>query len=643
MPLIVPVLRLAMLFLNIYDSYKTLKPPPPSSRHAGRPSLRALTQRKRNMKGCLAVWIVWCCFTLYERMVEGLISLFIPFYEEIKSLVIVFLILTRARGAEPIYLHMIRPFLKPYTTTLDSLLDFMFLICDIVLAAMHVPINPVLSLWRRWFGHTDVPLEQVSTSPAGESYPVDSEGLHTEQSNGHVPSGSRRPDQTSGANNTHPRVVSKSHIPKLNGRQLSQSGQNGDGVATRKHEIWYPPLSAYMEDEQCNGDIRPRAHRSSTSSSIDSDTTLAHSEQVDEWRQYPQFPAAYPPTPLVTLTRLTSQPTSLEVHAEIEVDAVSLQVIDEMPKQDFRRSLSPPRETKDPNSDGDVSDSSVRAGFHNFTGDDDDDMTMAVDVDNDAAYSTLDEEEEDEFNMTLQTPLPAQVFSKTYLHASRMSRTTSLATTASARSRSTALSTVDNGSSLRTRSSLDSLSSSMFSEGESPTVSKKRPLPISRNASTGEAERREENSDVPSRPQSELKSAKLRLPAGTRKPKLHASINRTRASGNDKTKLPGGGDVNDAPDMKKRKIASPNKVVVRTVKPVRPRLQRPVSPPARQRNMISHKGQTTTRTRSHTEAASHASRTTLRSRDKLGAAKTNELASAGQTAQAAERRAGGSS
>lgn len=60
MPLFVPVLRLAMLFLNVYDSYKTLKFPPPSSRrNDGLPSVRAMTQRKRDMKGCLAVWIVW--------------------------------------------------------------------------------------------------------------------------------------------------------------------------------------------------------------------------------------------------------------------------------------------------------------------------------------------------------------------------------------------------------------------------------------------------------------------------------------------------------------------------------------------------------------------------------------------------------
>jgi receptor expression-enhancing protein 5/6 len=34
---------------------------------------------------------------MYERMLEGIICLFIPFYDEIKSLVLLFLILTRAR------------------------------------------------------------------------------------------------------------------------------------------------------------------------------------------------------------------------------------------------------------------------------------------------------------------------------------------------------------------------------------------------------------------------------------------------------------------------------------------------------------------------------------------------------------------
>jgi receptor expression-enhancing protein 5/6 len=59
MGLFVPIFRVAMVFLNVWESYKTLKPPPPSKRNGGKPSVRAASQRKRDMKGCLTIWIVW--------------------------------------------------------------------------------------------------------------------------------------------------------------------------------------------------------------------------------------------------------------------------------------------------------------------------------------------------------------------------------------------------------------------------------------------------------------------------------------------------------------------------------------------------------------------------------------------------------
>jgi receptor expression-enhancing protein 5/6 len=59
MPLVVHLFRLLLLFLNVYETFKILKPLPPSARRGGQPSIRAATQRKRDMKGCLAVWIVW--------------------------------------------------------------------------------------------------------------------------------------------------------------------------------------------------------------------------------------------------------------------------------------------------------------------------------------------------------------------------------------------------------------------------------------------------------------------------------------------------------------------------------------------------------------------------------------------------------
>ncbi len=59
MGIVVPILRTACVLLNIYETFKTLKLPPPSARNGGQPSVRAMSQRKRNMKGCLSVWLIW--------------------------------------------------------------------------------------------------------------------------------------------------------------------------------------------------------------------------------------------------------------------------------------------------------------------------------------------------------------------------------------------------------------------------------------------------------------------------------------------------------------------------------------------------------------------------------------------------------
>ena len=59
MGIIVLALRCYLVFQNVFITFKTLKSPPPSSRNNGLPSVRALTQRKRDMKGCMAIWIVW--------------------------------------------------------------------------------------------------------------------------------------------------------------------------------------------------------------------------------------------------------------------------------------------------------------------------------------------------------------------------------------------------------------------------------------------------------------------------------------------------------------------------------------------------------------------------------------------------------
>ena len=58
MPLAVPILRALYVFLNVFETYKTLKSPPLSSR-TGQPTVRAVSARKRAMKGCMTVWLLW--------------------------------------------------------------------------------------------------------------------------------------------------------------------------------------------------------------------------------------------------------------------------------------------------------------------------------------------------------------------------------------------------------------------------------------------------------------------------------------------------------------------------------------------------------------------------------------------------------
>ncbi|EKM59484.1 uncharacterized protein PHACADRAFT_63289, partial [Phanerochaete carnosa HHB-10118-sp] len=139
MGLIVPILRILYVALNVYDTFKTLKPPPGSARTGGRPTVRAMSQRKRAMKGCLAIWLIWCCYAVYERTVDGIIGMFIPFYSEIKAILILFFLLTRARGAEPVYLHILRPMVKPYTATLDLVVEAVTQLGDLVFLFCAVP------------------------------------------------------------------------------------------------------------------------------------------------------------------------------------------------------------------------------------------------------------------------------------------------------------------------------------------------------------------------------------------------------------------------------------------------------------------------------------------------------------------------
>ncbi|KAJ3719294.1 hypothetical protein C8R42DRAFT_115486 [Lentinula raphanica] len=273
MPLFVPILRMFMLFLNVWDTYKTLKPPPYKIRNgkAEPPSVRSVTQRKRDLKGCLAVWIVWCCFSVYERHVEPIISLFIPFYNEFKSLVILFLIFTRARGAEPIFLHILRPMLRPYTKSIDSSLELFRLIGDILFAIISFPLRPVAALVPSFFrpnGYEDEippPYSEAAAASGQQSTPISST---LQQFNGHVPSFHPTDPEADMEWRQYPKLPSAYPPTPLatSSRLPSQGhGQVGydPGPAAGPHTIWIPPVAEEDEpDEHDASEDRQDFHRS---------------------------------------------------------------------------------------------------------------------------------------------------------------------------------------------------------------------------------------------------------------------------------------------------------------------------------------------------------------------------------------------
>lgn len=590
MPLFVPVLRLVMVFLNVYDSYKVLKMPRASARNSGQPSQRALTQRKRDMKGCIAVWIVWCCFITYERFAEAIVSLFVPFYDEFKSLAILFLILTRARGAEPIFLHILRPLLKPYTPTLDVVLDFACMIGDIIFTLSMLPIRVVLSWWEKSIFNRDATSESET-----ESMPVEHNNVHSDVD--------RLYPGVLGQAQPHtlqlPREVSSN--PRQSGHSRSSSsdfGQNatqGNRLAQKddvqrvasnsmpnglySHQIWHPPPPSYSDadDETATGPI-PNIGRSRHDS--EDLVLLAKMEeiarqQVDEWRQYPPFPSAYPSTPIVTASsRLPNNPIR---PPQRPLDTVLTEMSEDEPQQDFRESLLLPRKPLNPSYVGLSDDYFTHPGVQIDRLVDDE---MAVDID-----SIIDDEEEDEFNITLRTPLPLLGSARSHIRDTDYP----ISFVSSAVSKSTASTIADRSSSLLSRSSSESsLSAAMSmisSTDSSSVVGKKRPFP--RNTAVSVKNKAQLINGTVARSTPRMRGI-LKPPARrlfpTRKVRREPVPSTNETVSEDTTSSVGVVDEHKAHITKRRKIALPPGHVLPSSRPIRGRITAPARAAQTRRN-----------------------------------------------------------
>lgn len=304
---------------------------------------------------------------------------------------------------------MLRPLVKPYTGTLDSILEVVQQFGDLALLLCAVPLHLVSSVYRRWI------LREKPTVAAEQP-----ESPGDEQETGVSEFGQTRARKNA-LHNAHLKAAAAQ-------------------PSTPNPELWRPPPSAY-------DDSPPSRPVGLPTPPAEDHLFYTPPQHVDEWRQYEAFPSAYPATPPSRTSGLPPMYPSLHSSLEGLPNHTSDQ-------PGFSRSLQPPRESENPDSDGDLSDDHhYHAGVHT-----EDEMSVDEDY-----------EEEDDFNVTLRTPYPL----------SRIMNVSDMTTVSeeSQSNDSTGLSTIDYGSPLQTRT--NSEASNYDQSDASSTAGKKRPLPAS--------------------------------------------------------------------------------------------------------------------------------------------------------------------
>lgn len=417
------------------------------------------------------------------------------------------------QGAEPIFLHVLRPMIKPYTYTLDMLLDGGSMFGDFIFLAASIPVRRVRDQWDSWTnGQADTAEEDGPEEKSAAQKPEDVVPQFLRQpTNGARPAAKRKGSSTSSTSSIRSaasqrtsansqRAPAKTQRPSAKSafvpitananappaartsrasriyREPSQSAQ----PPPPPYERWVPPASAYTERGQ-SGLPTPPADSPPPFAAVQAEIAAAEAE----WRQYPDFPAAYPPTPLQTTS--PSLPGGLVAPVPLRAPQFA-RIAEESGDSDeeeggatvrrgFQTSRPLPREFTNPDFAGDLSDDHAPNGVHGkevFS----DDMDTDAHGDEDVSIDDSDSQEgesEDDFGMSLRTPRRMRVRPKTQDGTIRARKNIyggganlsdeSLAST------STKLSTTDNGSSLRTNSVASQASSRQSSIAPSDTSS----------------------------------------------------------------------------------------------------------------------------------------------------------------------------
>ena len=358
------------------------------------------------------------------------------------------------QGAEPVYLHIMRPMIKPYSAPLDSLLEITDTFGDLVVLILAIPYHMVMWVYyrlaRKKAPKVEVKVEEVQIAAEGESEgrsPLDAgedkESAPTITEHGTVRT-RKRPLQ-----DAHERA----RVTRAGSTAVS-STTTKKGTQKSAHEIWYPPPPAYDESPPNEPNDR---HPGLPTPPADDHVPLVRDNSMDEWRRYEPFPAAYPATPShpriqMIVSEERARPPQLEDVSEDQSYYYSYSANETLQaeEQDFHESLLLPRE--EPRSAGDLSDDDHRG------------VGMASDPEMDVE----EESDDDEFNVTLRTPFAIKrVQNMSNMTSSSMDRDSNIS--------SAGLSTVDNGSPLmRTRT--NSGASAALYDSDSSVAGKKRPL-----------------------------------------------------------------------------------------------------------------------------------------------------------------------
>ena len=258
-----------------------------------------------------------------------------------------------------------------------------------------------------------------------------------------------------------------------------------------EHQIWYPSSSAHDDDEaSAPSDPLP-------ASVPHVPTSSGEATAADDWRAYPAFPSAYPPTPLPTNSRLAMPEPRHASSNYAPILEHDMNTHDDDPglpdsaasandvEPHFSRSLLQPREPVNPSSVGGLSDDVVMSGVQE-EGNQVEYAASEEEDDDDDEYI----DEEDDFDVTLRTPPPRQTtYTYPMLRAPSNMSIATVATVASSTEASTAseestaaLTTVGHASTLRTGSNSGSSATSTSTSDttdSSSAIGKKRPWPHS--------------------------------------------------------------------------------------------------------------------------------------------------------------------